>query len=189
MNPGAAASLNLNATWLKRMPDRMSQPRPQTWASMNLNAGAGVEPAYPAAAADSPQAAADAIAEDFALLPDWPTRHDYLIELGKRLPPMPPALKTEANLVSGCQSTVFWRLVASRARRRDRVSRRQRCGDRARSDRAAAADLLGQSAESVLAFDLEGFFSRIGLDTNLSLSRRNGLEAMVQRLTALARET
>ncbi|MCF8003856.1 MAG: SufS family cysteine desulfurase [Chromatiaceae bacterium] len=157
---------------------------------MNLNEVAGVEPAYPAAAADSPQAAADAIAEDFALLPDWPTRHDYLIELGERLPPMPPSLKTEANLVRGCQSTVY--LAARRKPGSEAVIEFL-----ADSDAAIVRGLIallqricsGQSAASILAFDVDGFFGRIGLDANLSLSRRNGLEAMVQRLKALARET
>ncbi|WP_201221124.1 SufS family cysteine desulfurase [Halochromatium roseum] len=159
-------------------------------AGMHLNQVAGAEPAYPAAAADSPQAAADAIAEDFALLPDWPTRHDYLIELGERLPPMPLALKTDANLVRGCQSTVYLA-----ARRKPGSKAVIEC--LADSDAAIVRGLIallqricsGQSAESVLAFDVDGFFSRIGLDANLSLSRRNGLEAMVQRLKALARDT
>jgi cysteine desulfurase/selenocysteine lyase len=155
----------------------------------NLNAAAGAEPAYPAAAADSPQAAANTIAEDFALLPDWPTRHDYLIELGERLPPMPPALKTDANLVRGCQSTVY---LAAR-RKPDSMAVIEFLAD---SDAAIVRGLIallqricsGQSAESVLAFDVDGLFSRIGLDTHLSLSRRNGLAAMVQRLKALARD-
>lgn len=176
MNRGAAASLNVNADVNATM-------------GAGVNEAAGAEPAYPAAVAESPQAAADAIAEDFALLPDWPTRHDYLIELGERLPPMPPSLKTEANLVRGCQSTVY-------------VAARRKPGSEALiefladSDAAIVRGLIallqricsGQSAESILAFDVDGFFSRIGLDANLSLSRRNGLEAMVQRLKALARE-
>jgi cysteine desulfurase/selenocysteine lyase len=44
----------------------------------------------------------------------------------------------------------------------------------------------GQSAAAILAFDIEAFLGEIGLDQNLSMSRRNGLAAMVQRLRQLA---
>jgi cysteine desulfurase/selenocysteine lyase len=40
----------------------------------------------------------------------------------------------------------------------------------------------GQRAKDILAFDVEGFFRRLGLDSHLSLNRRNGLAAMVQRV-------
>ncbi|MFM7149086.1 MAG: SufE family protein, partial [Gemmataceae bacterium] len=40
----------------------------------------------------------------------------------------------------------------------------------------------GQKAGDVLAFDVEGFFHKLGLDHHLSLNRRNGLAALVQRL-------
>jgi cysteine desulfurase/selenocysteine lyase len=148
----------------------------------------GDAPRYPTASAESPEAAAASIADDFDLLPDWPTRHQYLIELGERLPPMPAALKTDANRVQGCQSTVY-------------LSARLRPGTQDRIEFLADSDanivrgliaLLqqlcsGQRAGAILAFDLDAFFSRLGLDAHLSLSRRNGLAAMVQRLRAIAR--
>lgn len=146
------------------------------------------EPRYPAPSAESPEAAAAAIADDFDLLPDWPTRHQYLIELGDRLPTMPAALKTDANRVQGCQSTVY-------------LSARLRPGSQDRIEFLADSDanivrgliaLLqqlcsGQRAGAILAFDLDAFFSRLGLDAHLSLSRRNGLAAMVERLRTIAR--
>ncbi|MGL4551626.1 MAG: SufE family protein, partial [Gemmataceae bacterium] len=50
----------------------------------------------------------------------------------------------------------------------------------------------GQSAADIVKFDVEGFFKKLGLDQHLSLNRRNGLAAMVQRVrqhaAALARE-
>jgi cysteine desulfurase/selenocysteine lyase len=44
----------------------------------------------------------------------------------------------------------------------------------------------GQPAAAILAFDIDAFFARIGLNQNLSMSRRNGLASMVQRLRELA---
>ena len=40
----------------------------------------------------------------------------------------------------------------------------------------------GQRAQDILAFDIEGFFRRLGLDQHLTLGRRNGLAAMVKRI-------
>ena len=44
----------------------------------------------------------------------------------------------------------------------------------------------GQRAEDIVAFDVEGFFARLGLDQHLTMGRRNGLAAMVQRIRGLA---
>ena len=44
----------------------------------------------------------------------------------------------------------------------------------------------GHSVRAILAFDVEGFFHRLGLNERLMLGRRNGLAAMVQRIRKLA---
>jgi cysteine desulfurase / selenocysteine lyase len=146
-----------------------------------------VEPAYPLPAAESPEAAAAELAEDFDAFDDWAERYQYIIELGKKLPPVPAALKTETNRVRGCQSTVF-------------LAARKKPGTEdilefvADSDAELVFGLIavlerlfsGQKADAVLAFDVEGFFARVGLDQHLTLGRRNGLAAMVQRIRGLA---
>ena len=142
---------------------------------------------YPAAVADTPDAAAADIAELFALLPDWPMRHQHIIELGDKLPPMPLALKTDSNSVQGCQSTVH---IAARVKPGSDDIIEFLADSDANIVRGLIALLQqiysGQSAAAILAFDIEAFFREIGLDRNLSMSRRNGLEAMVQRLRHLA---
>jgi cysteine desulfurase/selenocysteine lyase len=139
--------------------------------------------AYAPPMAESPQAAADEIAEVFDLLEDWGDRYQYLIELGEKLPPMPDDLKTECTRVHGCQSVVH-------------LTARQKPGTKdvleflADSDAELVRGLIGllehvysgQRAKDVLAFDIDGYFRRLGLDQHLSLNRRNGLAAMVQRL-------
>jgi cysteine desulfurase/selenocysteine lyase len=149
---------------------------------------ASVEPAYPPPAAESPEAAAAELAEDFDVLgSDWTDRYQYVIELGKKLPPVPAALKTETNRVRGCQSTVF-------------LAARKKPGTEdilefvADSDAELVCGLIavlerlfaGQRVDAILAFDVEGFFARLGLDQHLTLGRRNGLAAMVQRIRGLA---
>jgi cysteine desulfurase/selenocysteine lyase len=147
------------------------------------------QPTYPAAVAASPAAAAEELAEVFEFFDDWAERYQYLIELGQKLAPMPAALKTEANRVRGCQSTAF---LHARARpgTPDVVE------FLADSDADIVRGLLevlerlfsGQRARDVAAFDVEGFFRRIGLDKNLSMGRRNGLAEMVQRIRHFAAE-
>ena len=58
----------------------------------------------PHRSAEAPQAA---IAEEFAFFGDWTERYQYLIDLGRKLPPFPDALKTDAYKVTGCQSLVW----------------------------------------------------------------------------------
>jgi cysteine desulfurase/selenocysteine lyase len=146
-----------------------------------------VEAAYAKAWAPSPQEAADRLADTFEFLDDWSERYAHIIELGKKIPPMPPALKTEANYVHGCQSTVH-------------ISARKKpgTGDVLEFVADSDADLVrgligvlervfsGQRAEDIVAFDVEGFFARLGLDQHLTMGRRNGLAAMVQRIRGLA---
>jgi cysteine desulfurase/selenocysteine lyase len=139
--------------------------------------------AYAPATAESPRAAADEVAADFEFLEDWNDRYQYLIELGEKLPPMPDEMKTECTRVHGCMSTVH-------------MTARQKPGTEdvleflADSDAELVRGLIGllervfsgQRAGEILRFDVEGFFRRLGLDQHLSLGRRNGLAAMVQRL-------
>ena len=47
------------------------------------------------------------ILADFQLLDDWDDRYRYVIELGRALPPLPEAARTEANRVRGCASQVW----------------------------------------------------------------------------------
>jgi sulfur transfer protein SufE len=47
------------------------------------------------------------ILADFQLLDDWEDRYRYMIELGRALPPLPEAARTEANRVRGCASQVW----------------------------------------------------------------------------------
>lgn len=144
-------------------------------------------PAYPAAAAASPEAAAAEIAELFAFLPDWPMRHQHIIDLGEQLLPMPECFKIEANYVRGCQSTVH---IAARIKPGTPDVIEFLADSDANIVRGLIALLQqlysGQRAAAILAFDTDAFFAKIGLDQHLSMSRRNGLSAMVQRLKRLA---
>jgi cysteine desulfurase/selenocysteine lyase len=152
-------------------------------------AAASPEPAYPRATAPSPQAAADEVADFFDFADSWTERYQYLIDIGEKIPPLPDEFRTEANRVRGCQSTVF--LTA-----RKQPGTADVIDFLADSDADIVRGLIallervfsGQKAGDILAFDVAGFFTRLGLDQHLSMGRRNGLAAMVQRIRGFAAE-
>jgi len=130
------------------------------------------------------QAAQNAIAEEFAFFGDWTERYQYLIDLGRKLPPFPEALKTEEHKVQGCQSQVW--LVAS--------GDAQRLDFQAISDSAIVSGLIalllrvysGRSVQEVLDTEPR-YIEAIGLAKHLSPTRSNGLAAMLQTIKAHAR--
>ena len=68
------------------------------------------------------------IRSDFALLDDWEDRYRYVIELGRALPPLPEALRTDANKVRGCASQV-WLATQRPPQRRGRARSSTSQGD------------------------------------------------------------
>ena len=144
-------------------------------------------PSYPAPVGPTPDAAAEELLDEIGALDGWEDRYEFLIELGRAAPDLPDSLRTEANRVRGCQSTVY---LAARVRpeTRDVVE------FLADSDSELVRGLLavlqqlysGRPAGDLLAFDLDGFLARAGLDSNLTTGRRNGLAAMIRRLREFA---
>ncbi len=128
-------------------------------------------------------AAQEAIVAEFASLPDWGERYQYLIDLGRRLPPFPDDAKTEENRLRGCQSQVW--IVAE--------AHNGRVVFRATSDSAIVSGLIAlilriysdRSPEEILATE-PVFVDRLGLKAHLSLTRANGLAAMLQKVRELA---
>jgi cysteine desulfuration protein SufE len=123
------------------------------------------------------------IAEEFAFFGDWTERYQYLIDLGKQLPPFPNDWKTEEYRVHGCQSMVW--LVPSGDASRMHFD--------ATSDSAIVSGLIAlvlrvysdRSAAEIVATE-PAFIQQIGLAKHLSPTRSNGLAAMLVKLKAYA---
>src|SRR5678815_1687119 len=47
------------------------------------------------------------IVEEFSLFDSWDDKYEYIIDLGKKLPPLEDQYKRDDNKVRGCQSTVW----------------------------------------------------------------------------------
>lgn len=121
--------------------------------------------------------------EEFAFLDNWMDRYQYLIDLGKKLPPFPEECKTEAHRLHGCQSQVWLKT--------------RPVGDRlefqAISDSAIVSGLIavlmrvynGRRAADIIDTP-PAFIKAIGLDEHLSPTRSNGLRAMIQAISNAA---
>ena len=132
----------------------------------------------------TPAVAQATIAEEFAFFGDWSERYQYLIDLGRKLPPFPDAWKTEQHRLLGCQSMV-WIVPAGDAARMDFA---------AVSDSAIVSGLVflalrvysGRSAHDIVA-TAPDFIAAIGLAKHLSPTRSNGLTALLAFIQDQAR--
>ena len=122
----------------------------------------------------------DDIVDTLSFFDNWEDRYKYIIDLGKELPPINDDSRNETNLVRGCQSQVW--LVSE--------ARDGKLFFEADSDAFIVKGLLavvlaaynGKTPEQVTAFDVEGYFSALNLLKHLSVTRGNGLRAMVKRI-------
>jgi len=130
----------------------------------------------------SPEAAE--AAERFAACGSWEARARLLMQEGDRLAPLAPEERNDANRVHGCESLVW--LVGEPREGRWYF----RAGTDARLLRGLLALLLarvnGLDSQALAALDLQQWFASLGLQRQLTPSRSNGLNAVLQRIKALA---
>jgi len=123
------------------------------------------------------------IIEEFTLFDDWMDKYNYLIDLGKSLPPMDPQYKTDQYLITGCQSKVWLH-----AEYRD-----GKMIYTADSDAIITKGIVSllirvfsdQAPREIIDADLS-FIDRIGLREHLSPTRSNGLNAMIKQMKLYA---
>ena len=119
------------------------------------------------------------IVDEFAFLEEWEQKYEYIIDLGKQLPPLPDAIKTDENLIKGCQSKVWI----------DVKFENGKLNFLADSDGILPKGIVsllvsiysGHTTEEILNSDFD-FISEIGLQEFLSPSRANGLMAMTKQI-------
>ena len=123
-----------------------------------------------------------------ASLSDRTLRYQYIIQLGRRLPPMPDSEKTEHNQVRGCMSPAW----LSGGLEGDPPTL-QFVGDSesiiVKGLFAILAEVYnGKTPEEALAIDLTDVFERLKLGEALSPNRRNGFYSMVEKIRRRAAE-
>lgn len=132
----------------------------------------------------------DEIVNEFSLLDgDREMTVFYIMELGQKLPDMPEALKTEENIVKGCQSKVW--LAADL----DPEGKVQFQADSNTAITKGLVSLLlrifnNQTPDAILRSDLT-FMNKIGMERFIGTQRSNGFAAMIKqmKLYALAFKT
>ena len=120
-----------------------------------------------------------ALIEDFSMYDEWLDKYEYLVELGKSLEVFPVELKTDDRLIKGCQSRVWLD-----TRVQDGILR-----FRADSDAIITKGIIsllirvydGRSAAEIAADNFD-FVEKIGLRENLSPTRANGLNSMIETI-------
>jgi cysteine desulfuration protein SufE len=123
------------------------------------------------------------IVEEFALFDDWMGKYEYLIDLGKSVPPIEVEYKTDDYKIKGCQSQVWIRPEM-------RSGLLYYKGD---SDAVITKGLVallirvlnGQPPAAVVEADLS-FLDEIGMKEHLSPTRKNGLASMMKQLKLYA---
>ena len=119
------------------------------------------------------------LVDEFRFFDNWMDRYQYIIDLGKKLPPFPPEWQTEDYRLHGCQSQVWLKADQSK----------DRLDFQAISDSAIVSGLIailmrvysGRAPVEIVATPPD-FIDAIGLYEHLSPTRSNGLHAMIDAI-------
>lgn len=123
------------------------------------------------------------IVDEFSMFDDWMQRYEYMIELGKSLPLIDEAYKTDDNIIKGCQSKVW-----VHAELND-----DKLVFTADSDAIITKGIIAilirafsnQKPKDIIEADTD-FIDKIGLKEHLSATRANGLVSMIKQLKLYA---
>ncbi len=123
------------------------------------------------------------IIDEFSMFDDWMQRYEYIIDLGKNLPLIQEAYKTDDNIIKGCQSKVWLK----GEQKDDKII------FTADSDAILTKGIIAilirvfsnQNAFDILAADTD-FIDKIGLKEHLSPTRANGLVSMIKNIKMYA---
>ena len=125
------------------------------------------------------------IIDDFSLYDEWLDKYEYLIELGKALPPYPDEKKTDNRLIKGCQSRVWLDTQVSEGLLEFTAD----------SDAVITRGIIsllisvysGRTPQEILEDDFS-WLDTIGLRQNLSPTRANGLLSMIETIRKKAQD-
>ena len=124
--------------------------------------------------------------EDFSFFDSWEDKYQYLIDMGRNVPQMDEALKTEKNKMKGCQSLVYFYKYYNEDGTITFL---------ANSDAAIVQGLIalmlkvfsGKKPQEILDTNIN-FLEQIGLNDHLSTTRKNGLSSLVSSIKNSAKE-
>jgi len=128
----------------------------------------------------------DEIIDEFDLFEDQLDKTQYIIDLGKKLPPMPEAAKTDENRIMGCQSKVW----VDAELKGDRLYFYGDSEPTAQISKGLVSLLIrvlsGEKPEDIANADLY-FIPRVGMGNLITSLRAGGLASMIERMKAAGR--
>lgn len=117
--------------------------------------------------------------EELGLFQDWTERYEYVIGLGKKLPPLPDSARDAEHLIKGCQSQVWLD-----AEKKDGVVHFHADSDSLITKGMIALFievLSGETPDAILTADM-GFIDQTGLKEHLAPTRANALTLMATQM-------
>ena len=120
------------------------------------------------------------ISETFELLDDWEEKYRYIIELGRNYVSLDESLRTDTFKIDGCASQV-WLLPKLKD---------GRFYFEGASDAIIVSGLVsilsamynGKEIDKAIKINALDEFNNLGLGTNLSTQRSNGLSSMIKKI-------
>ncbi|MFT4175053.1 MAG: SufE family protein [Luteolibacter sp.] len=117
--------------------------------------------------------------DELSLFQDWTERYEYVIGLGKKLPPLPESARTSEHLIKGCQSQVWL----------DAAAEDGKIHYFADSDSLITKGMIalfikvldGATSDEILTADMS-FIDRTGLKEHLAPTRANALSLMATQM-------
>jgi cysteine desulfuration protein SufE len=125
----------------------------------------------------------DEIVLAFNELQDWMDKYAFVIRMGRSLKAMDPDLKTQANAIAGCQSKVW---IACEVQDGKMSFYAESDALIVKGLIALLLHVLDQQPPEVIVEAKLDFIERIGLHSNLSPSRANGLGSIIKQIKHLA---
>ena len=120
------------------------------------------------------------ILDDFEFLDNWEDKYQHLIDLGKNVPPIKDSFKNDKYKLNGCQSKVYFVAIENSD---------GTLTFHANSDALIVQGLIAillkvysnKNPREILRIDTD-FLNKIGLDSHLSPTRKNGLFSMINKI-------
>ncbi|MFL2602222.1 MAG: SufE family protein [Cryomorphaceae bacterium] len=117
--------------------------------------------------------------QDFEFFEDWTQKYEYMIELSKGLDKMDQEMKSDKNIIKGCQSKVWLHADYSDGKIKFLAD------SEAIITRGIIAILLmvfnNKTPDEIINSDIS-FIEKIGLKEHLSPNRANGLYSMIKQI-------
>jgi cysteine desulfuration protein SufE len=123
------------------------------------------------------------IVEDFEMFEDWMQKYEYLIDLGKDLPPINEKYKTEEYLIKGCQSRVWLHAENNQGKI---IFTADSDAIMTKGIVAILINVLSNQAPNEIITSKLDFIKKIGLNEQLSATRANGLVSMIKKMKLYA---